>query len=124
MEQELPSLLQSYELWGKQPFISDFSRLSWHAIEKGEGPILYSKKITRTHGEPGMKLFAHGKLSSSQSTLSINGSILFDIMLVEVPYKDELTLSQTTNFRLFQIELRQKDYSKTLILRISANRQI
>ena len=27
LEQELPSLLQSYELQGKQPFVSDFSRL-------------------------------------------------------------------------------------------------
>ena len=44
MEQELPSLLQSYELQGKQPFVSDFSRLLRHAIEKGRSPILYSKK--------------------------------------------------------------------------------
>ena len=29
---------------GKKPFISDFSRLLRHAIEKGRGPILYSKK--------------------------------------------------------------------------------
>ena len=41
-EQELPSLLQSYELQGKQPFVSDFSRLLRHAIERGRGPILYS----------------------------------------------------------------------------------
>ena len=38
------SLLQSYELGGKQPFISDVSRLLRHAIETGRGPILYSKK--------------------------------------------------------------------------------
>ena len=44
LEQELPSLLQFYELRGKQPFISDFSRLLRHAIEEGRGPILYSKK--------------------------------------------------------------------------------
>ena len=44
LEQELPSLLQSYELRGKQPFVSDFSRLLRHAIEKGRGPILYSEK--------------------------------------------------------------------------------
>ena len=44
LKQEPPSLLQSYELGGKQPFISDFSRLLLHAIEKGRGPILYSKK--------------------------------------------------------------------------------
>ena len=44
LEQELPSLLQSYELRGKQPFVSDFSRLHRHAIEKGRGPILYIKK--------------------------------------------------------------------------------
>ena len=35
-------LLQPYELWGKQPFVSDFSRLLRHAIEKNRGPILYS----------------------------------------------------------------------------------
>ena len=44
MYQELPSLLQSYELRGKQPFVSDFGLLLRHAIEKGRGPILYSKK--------------------------------------------------------------------------------
>ena len=44
LEQELHSLLQSYELWGKQPFVSDLSRLLRHAIEKGRSPILYSKK--------------------------------------------------------------------------------
>ena len=51
MEQELPSLLQSYELRGKQPFVSDFSRLLWHAIEKGRGSILHSKKKTGLHGD-------------------------------------------------------------------------
>ena len=50
MEQELPSLLQTYELRGKQPFVSDFSLLLRHAIEKGRGPILYIKK-TGPHGE-------------------------------------------------------------------------
>ena len=44
LEQELPSLLQSYELRGKQPFVSDFSRLLRHATEKGRGPIPCSKK--------------------------------------------------------------------------------
>ena len=44
LEQELPSLLQSYELRGKQPFVSDFRHLLRHAIQKGRGPILYSKK--------------------------------------------------------------------------------
>ena len=29
---------------GKQLFVSDFSRLLRHAIEKGRGPLLYSKK--------------------------------------------------------------------------------
>ena len=47
MEQELPSLLQSYELRGKQPLVSDFTRLLRHATEKGRAPILYSKKIPR-----------------------------------------------------------------------------
>ena len=47
LEQELPSLLQSYELRGKQPLVSDFSRLLRHATEKGRAPILYSKKKTR-----------------------------------------------------------------------------
>ena len=51
LEQELLSLLQSYELRGKQPFISDFSRLLRHAIEKGRGPILYSKKKPEPHGD-------------------------------------------------------------------------
>ena len=45
MEQGLLSLLQSYELWEKQPFMSDFSSLLRHAIENlGRAPILYSKK--------------------------------------------------------------------------------
>ena len=35
LEQELPSLLQSYDLQGKQLFVSDFSPLLRHAIEKG-----------------------------------------------------------------------------------------
>ena len=51
-QQELPSLLQSYELQGKQPFVSDCSHLLRHAIEKGRGPILYSKKKNPgPHGE-------------------------------------------------------------------------
>ena len=37
LEQELPNLLQSYELQGKQPFVYDFSRILRHAIEKGRG---------------------------------------------------------------------------------------
>ena len=41
LEQELPSLLQCNELWEKQPFVSDFSRLFRHAI--GRGLIPYSK---------------------------------------------------------------------------------
>ena len=51
MEQELPSLLQSYELQGKQPFVSDFSRFLQHALEKCGGPILYSKKNPGPHGD-------------------------------------------------------------------------
>ena len=50
MEQELPSPLQSYELRGKQPFVSDFSHPLRHAIEKGRGPILYIKK--KKNGTP------------------------------------------------------------------------
>ena len=50
-EQELPSLLQSYKLRGKQPFVSDFSRLLRHATEKGRGLILYIKKNPGPHGE-------------------------------------------------------------------------
>ena len=49
MEQELPSLLQSYELRGKKPFVFDFSRLLQHAIEKGRG-IIYTVK--KKHGTP------------------------------------------------------------------------
>ena len=44
------SLLQSYELRGKQPVVSDFSRLLRHTIEKYRGPILYSKKT------PGLRI--------------------------------------------------------------------
>ena len=51
LEQGLPSLLQSYELQGKQPFVSDFSRLLPLAIEKGRGPILYSRKTLGPHGD-------------------------------------------------------------------------
>ena len=40
LEQELPSLLQSYKLRGKQLFVSDFSHLIRHTIEKSRGPIL------------------------------------------------------------------------------------
>ena len=39
----ITNLLQSYELRGKQWFISNFSRLLGHVIEKGHGPILYTK---------------------------------------------------------------------------------
>ena len=46
MEQELPSLLQSYELRGKQPFVSDFSRLLRHAIQKAE-VLLYTGEKNR-----------------------------------------------------------------------------
>ena len=42
---------QSYELRGKQQIVSHFSRLLRHAIEKGGGPILYSKKTPGPHGE-------------------------------------------------------------------------
>ena len=51
LEQELPSLLQSYELWGKQPFVSDFSRLLRHAKEKGRDPTRYSKKTRDPTGK-------------------------------------------------------------------------
>ena len=47
MEQELPSLLLSYELRGKQPFVSDFSRLLQHAIEKGRS-LFYTVKNPET----------------------------------------------------------------------------
>ena len=47
--------MQSYELRGKQPSVSDFSRLLRHAIEKGRGPILYSEKPPGPHGD-NMKL--------------------------------------------------------------------
>ena len=50
LEQELPSLLQSYELRGKRPLVSDLSCLLRHAIEKGRAPILYSKKEPWTSG--------------------------------------------------------------------------
>ena len=50
LEQELPSLLQSYELRGKQPLVSDFSRLLRHAIKKGRAPILYGPTKIH-HGE-------------------------------------------------------------------------
>ena len=56
LEQELPSLLQSYELRRKQPFISDFSHLLRHAIEKGRGPILYSKKTPGPHRECNLEI--------------------------------------------------------------------
>ena len=36
----ITNLLQSYKLQGKQLFVSYFSRLLRHAIEKGRGPIL------------------------------------------------------------------------------------
>ena len=42
--------MQSYELWGKQLFLSHFSRLLQHAIEKGWGPILYTKITLGPHG--------------------------------------------------------------------------
>ena len=45
---KLLSPLQSYKLQGKQPIVSDFSRLLRHVIEKGRGPILYSKKKPET----------------------------------------------------------------------------
>ena len=51
LEQELPNLLQSYKLRRKQPFVSDFSRLLRHAIEKGSGPILHWEK-KRKNGTP------------------------------------------------------------------------
>ena len=50
LEQELPSLLLSYELREKQLFLSDFSRLLRHALEKGRGPFLSSKKTRYSTG--------------------------------------------------------------------------
>ena len=41
----ITNLLQSYELRGKQSFVSHFSRLLRHAIDKGWGPILYTKEL-------------------------------------------------------------------------------
>ena len=40
----ITNLLQSYELRGKQSSVSHFSRILRHAIEKGRGPMLYTKK--------------------------------------------------------------------------------
>ena len=48
----ITNLLQSYELRGKQSFISHLSRLIRHAIEKGRGPILYTKKCQDPTGLP------------------------------------------------------------------------
>ena len=39
----ITNLLQSFELRGKQSFVSHFSCLLRHAIENGQGPILYPK---------------------------------------------------------------------------------
>ena len=50
LKQELPSLLQSYELQGKQLLVSDFSRLLRHATEKSRAPTLYGKKKPGTPG--------------------------------------------------------------------------
>ena len=58
LEQELPSLLQSYDLRGKQLFVSDFSRLLRHAKEKGRCPILYSKKTLGPHVEENVNKFS------------------------------------------------------------------
>ena len=41
-ERRITNLLQSYDLRGKQSFVSHFSRLLRHTIEKGRGPILYT----------------------------------------------------------------------------------
>ena len=46
---ELPNLLLSYELRGKQMFVSDFSGLLRHAIKKGRGPILLQWKTPGPH---------------------------------------------------------------------------
>ena len=66
LEQELPSLLQSYELQGKQPFVSDYSRLLRHANGKGRGPILYGKKKA---GTPLRKLMKGAHRSSQRKKL-------------------------------------------------------
>ena len=68
-KQELPSLLQSYELRGKQPLVSDFSRLLRHATEKGRAPILYSKKKNPgPHGDfPNLKNFQMMKMLQNKN---------------------------------------------------------
>ena len=48
LDQDSTNLLQSYELRGKQSFVFYISRLLRHGIEKGRGPILY----TKNHGTP------------------------------------------------------------------------
>ena len=49
----ITNLLQSYELRGKQWLVSQFSRLLQHAIEKGQSPILYTKKTQDPMGQFG-----------------------------------------------------------------------
>ena len=48
--------MQSYKLRGKQPFVSDFSRLLRHAMKKGRGPVLYSKKTRDPTGRHRLNL--------------------------------------------------------------------
>ena len=62
-------MLQSYELRGKQPFVSDFSRLLRHAIEKGRGPILYSKKNPGPHGDKKPLVFTCLQYESFENTM-------------------------------------------------------
>ena len=43
-------LLQSYKLRGMQSFVSNFSRFLRHVIEKGRGPILFTKNLGNPRG--------------------------------------------------------------------------
>ena len=85
IEQKLPSLLQSYGLRGKQSFVSDFSRLLRHVIEKGRGPV---------PRDPTGSTYVKNDLAldSPQNKATVGKG------------KIRLNLSQMTNFRIFQTE--------------------
>ena len=71
LEQELPSLLHSFEILGKQLFVSGFSCLLLHAIEKGRGLILYSKKNPGPHGEVQIEAFADDKIKLAKMMIFV-----------------------------------------------------
>ena len=57
------------QITGKAASVSDFSPLLQHAIEKGRGPILHSKKSPGPHGETNFKkiqLEAYEELCSQE----------------------------------------------------------